>query len=111
VEGLGLEAVILNSLYPRRFENGQAAKLGGALERSSSALARAALTAALSEHARAAVQHDQRDRLREGLGVELVELPFIFADNLGRAELERLADALEAGLQQTGPTTRHHSLI
>ncbi len=63
-----------------------------------SALARSALRAALSEHARAATQREQRDRLREHVDGRLVELPFVFAEHLGLTELEQLANALEAAL-------------
>jgi hypothetical protein len=56
------------------------------------------LRAALSEHARAATQREQRDRLREHIDGRLVELPFVFADHLGRPEMQQLADALESAL-------------
>ena len=38
------------------------------------------------------------DRLADGLRMPLVELPYVFAEQLGPPELERLADALEEGL-------------
>jgi len=99
-DGLGLDAVIVNALYPQRFDPDEAAELERALELAESPLARAALRAALSEHARAGDQADQRARLSEGLGTRLVELPYVFAPELARAELELLADALQAGLDQ-----------
>lgn len=102
-EGLALDAVVLNALYPERFGPRQANKLVRAHGDSSSPLARSALAAAISEHARATMQQEQRARLGEGLGEELVELPFMFTDRIGRAELERLADALEAGLEGRRP--------
>jgi hypothetical protein len=63
-------------------------------------VARSALFAAVSEHARAQTQRRQLARLSDGLSMNgrLIELPFLFADHIGRAELERLADALEAQL-------------
>jgi anion-transporting ArsA/GET3 family ATPase len=97
-DGLALDAVILNGLYPDRFGPRRAKKLESALEQSESRLARAALTAAISEHARASNQREQRARLGEGLGREMIELPFIFADHIGREELERLANVLEEAL-------------
>jgi hypothetical protein len=42
-------------------------------------------------------QRAQRDRLATGLGLDLVELPYLFADHIARPELELLADALENG--------------
>ncbi len=98
-EGLPLDAVIVNAVYPRRFENGQVEQLEGGLERASSPLLRSALRAALSEHARADTQREQQVRLREGLGQDLIELPYLFADHLGLPELERLADTLEEALR------------
>jgi anion-transporting ArsA/GET3 family ATPase len=97
-EQLELDAVILNALYPSRFGGDDATALSAALKSCEPPLARAALRAALSEHARASTQRDQQARLGEGLGLDLVELPYLFADEFGRPELELLADALESGL-------------
>jgi len=74
------------------------AKVDDALRRTQSPLARAALKAALSEHARAAAQRSQLVRLCDGLEMEPTELPYLFAEQLGTAELRQLADALEVGL-------------
>ena len=41
-------------------------------------------------------QRAQRDRLRVGLGLAPLELPYVFADEIGPAELELLADAAGA---------------
>ena len=95
---LQLDAVIVNALYPARFEDGQVATLAAAAQRSDSRLARVALRAALSEHARAAAQRDQQARLSDGLGMELIELPYVFADGFGKAELDLLTNALVRGL-------------
>jgi anion-transporting ArsA/GET3 family ATPase len=103
---LGLDAVILNALYPARFDADDAPALNAALGACDAPLARASLRAALSAQARAATQRDQQARLSEGLGFGLIELPFLFADELGRPELELLADALEAGLAGRAPTPR-----
>jgi anion-transporting ArsA/GET3 family ATPase len=94
-EGLPLDLTIVNAVYPARFEEDESAELAAALARTDSSLARSALRAALSEHARAETQRQQQARLRDGLGDGLVELPYVFADHLGQAELELLADALE----------------
>jgi len=102
-EDLELDAVIVNALYPERFDGEEAADLASALAKTRSSLARSALRAALSEHARARRQREQVERLREGLSTPLVELPYMFADQLGRAELKALTDALEAGLALEEP--------
>ena len=92
---LPLDLVIVNALYPARFEAAEIAELASALTRTRSALARSALRAALSEHARAATQREQRDRLRARVPGRMVELPYVFAERVGLAELDHLAAALE----------------
>ena len=95
---LPLDLVIVNALYPARFDDEEIAELHGALAQTDSRLARSALRAAVSEHARAATQREQQARLRAKLDGGVIELPYVFADRLGRRELERLADALEGQL-------------
>ncbi|MBV9168250.1 MAG: ArsA family ATPase [Solirubrobacterales bacterium] len=99
-EHLALDLVIANAVYPTRFESDQVGVLERALARSEEPLARSALRAALSEHARTQTQRAQLDRLRIGLNLDggVIELPFLFAETLDRAELERLADLLEVQL-------------
>jgi anion-transporting ArsA/GET3 family ATPase len=99
-ENLTLELVIANGIYPTRFADEEVGSLERALEHSHEALARAAVRAALSEHARGQTQQTQLDRLRAGLNADgpVVELPFVFAEHLDRTELERLADLLEVQL-------------
>jgi anion-transporting ArsA/GET3 family ATPase len=94
-----LDAVIVNARYPERFSNADRTRLQRARKKAQSPLANVALGAALSEHARASTQTEQLQRLRDGLARELVELPYLFAEEIGQSELESLADALEAGLQ------------
>jgi anion-transporting ArsA/GET3 family ATPase len=102
-EQFGLDAVILNAVYPQRFSAEQVAALTAAAERASTPIARAALRAALSEHARADTQRVQSARLRDGLGIEPIELPFLPAGELGPDELRILSGALEAGLRNGTP--------
>jgi len=96
-----LDLLVVNALYPSRFESDEIDQLNAALTRTRSALARTALRAALSEHARAATQREQRDRLRDHVDARLVELPYIFADHVGLHELETLSDVLAAALNVT----------
>jgi len=96
-DGLDLDAVIVNALYPDRFSDEDRADIERARARARSPLTGAALGAALSEHARARSQAEQLQRLRDGLGdggPPLVTLPYLFAEAIGPAELARLADAL-----------------
>jgi anion-transporting ArsA/GET3 family ATPase len=97
---LALDAVIVNAIYPARFTQGDIACLKRALDDAPSQLAREALRAALSAHARGETQRGQLARLTDGLGMNgrVIQLPFVFADELGQPELDVLADALEASL-------------
>ena len=91
---LPLDLVVVNALYPARFEEHEVQELAGAVSKT-----RSALRAALSEHARAATQREQRDRLAEHVDGPLVDLPFLFADQLGLHDLETLSGALEAAME------------
>ncbi|MGI8505613.1 MAG: ArsA family ATPase [Solirubrobacteraceae bacterium] len=99
-EQLRLDAGIVNALYRERFASAERATLESARARRRSPLARAALAAALSEQARAEGQREQLARLHGGLGMELLELPYLFAEQVGPPELELLADALDRGLRE-----------
>jgi anion-transporting ArsA/GET3 family ATPase len=97
-EDLGLDLVVLNALYPMRFDGKEVEQLTAALRRARSPLSRSALGAALSEHARAETQRDQEQRLRSELDGRLVSLPYVFADHIGPEQVEQLADLLEPQL-------------
>ena len=94
--------MVVNALYGERFDAGEIAELDTAAARTRSPLVRSALKAALSEHARVAMQREQYQRLRDELDVPIVQLPYVFADHLGLEELEGLADELEAALPGCG---------
>jgi anion-transporting ArsA/GET3 family ATPase len=97
-EGLVLDAVILNALYPERFAECELSRLQDALATSDSRVARSAIRAALSEHARAETQREQQARLMEGLDCAVVELPYVFCERLGPEQVQELAGALKDGL-------------
>ena len=97
-EQLTLEATIVNACYPQRFSARERTALAKARKRATQPLIGAALGAALSEHARMTAQREQLARLREGLATEVIELPYLFAESVGRPELDQLADLLEGGL-------------
>jgi len=94
---LPLDAVIVNARYPERFSAAEAQQLADAREQAG-AMASSALGAALSEHARADTQSQQLRRLRRGLGIKPIELPYLFTEEFGQPELEQLADALDEAL-------------
>jgi anion-transporting ArsA/GET3 family ATPase len=102
-EQLPLEATIVNACYPQRFSARERTALEKARRRAAQPLAGAALRAALSEHARMKAQREQLARLREGLATEIVELPYLFAESIGRTELDQLADSLAGGLAALSP--------
>jgi len=96
--GLKLDRIVVNALYDKRFAPREAPVLEQGLERDGSPFARAALKAALSEHARARVQRQQVARLRRGTGEAPATLPFVFEPELGRDAHERLSELLEEAL-------------
>jgi anion-transporting ArsA/GET3 family ATPase len=97
-DGLALEATVVNACYPQRFSARERTALAKARARATQPLTGAAIGAALSEHDRMKAQREQLARLREGLGTEVVELPYVFAESVGRPELDQLADSLQDGL-------------
>jgi anion-transporting ArsA/GET3 family ATPase len=99
-EQLELDLAVVNEVYPSRFDEAQIARVRAALAQAREPVARGALFAAVSEHARAQTQRGQLARLGAELSMNgrVVELPFLFAEQIGRGELERLADALGAQL-------------
>ena len=97
-ESLPLDAVFVNGLYPDRFTTRERTKLQRARAGGHDVAGNVGLLAALSAQTRAAGQREQLARLADGLGRPLVELPFLFAEAVGPAELKRLADALESGV-------------
>jgi predicted transcriptional regulator len=98
-EDLAVDLIVLNALYPIRFDAAETEQLADALDRTSSTLPRSALRAALAEHARATTQREQEARLKAGVNGRLVELPYVFTDQIGLPELQTLADALGLALR------------
>jgi anion-transporting ArsA/GET3 family ATPase len=96
--GLELAQVVLNACLPERIGPRQAQTLRTAIERARTPLVAAALRAAASEHARAALQDEQRARLAAGAGLEPLALPYLFGPELDRPALATLADALAGAL-------------
>ena len=103
--GLALAVAIVNARYPQRFDAEDAQRLAELAADSAPPGARGALRAALSAHARTLAQTEQAARLARGLRAPLLELPYLFAEHVGRGELEQLADVLEQALV-TSPRRR-----
>jgi anion-transporting ArsA/GET3 family ATPase len=105
--GIGVDRIVVNALHPARFSAAEARALeragraGGQTASASvepSAVARAALAAALSEHRRARAEHAQLRRLRRAAATQVVTLPRVFEPELSRDHLERLSAELERKL-------------
>jgi anion-transporting ArsA/GET3 family ATPase len=86
---IALEGVVVNRALPARFSGADARTLASAPDDPP-------LRSARWFAARAGAQRAQMARLRRGLhGVPSMTLPFSFGAEIGRAQLEALADRLE----------------
>jgi anion-transporting ArsA/GET3 family ATPase len=91
--GMGIDEIVVNAIYPERFSTEEARRLES-LDGRGSRDAQAAVRAALSEHRRARMQRAQLRRLRRHAEAPVRTLPYLFAPELGRGELEELAAKL-----------------
>jgi len=89
--GLGLDAIVVNGLYPARFDGKEAAALRAAARNGLEPEARAAVSAALSEHARAKAQRAHVRRLKRDAAAPVHTLPFLFDAEVGLDEYATLA--------------------
>jgi len=89
--GTGLDAIVVNGMWPERFSAAEAQALRAASTDGHRPEAVAALRAALSTHERARVQRTHLRRLRREAAAPVVTLPFVFESELGLPEYERLA--------------------
>ena len=96
--GLGLEAIIVNGVWPDRFSTTDVKKLRAASRNGHDPAAAGALKAALAEHERARLQRGHVERLTDESGARVVTLPYLFAPELGLPEYQLLADALAESL-------------
>ena len=92
---LRLDVVVVNALYEQRFSAAERTRMITARDRAGAGPAAAALSAAISQQTRAAAQREQLARLSEGLGTDALTLPYLFAETIGRPELDALADVLD----------------
>jgi anion-transporting ArsA/GET3 family ATPase len=93
---ISVDAIVVNAVHPERFKRSDLERLEGAS--GGSAVARAAVAAAISEHRRARGEHAQVRRLRRAAEAPVVTLPRIFEPELDRDDLERLSAELERRL-------------
>ena len=96
--GLGLDAVVVNGVYPERYTKAEAETLRAAANDGLDPEALSALRAALSEHERARAQRVHVRRLKRDAGAPVLTLPFLFEPEVGLPQYERLASELERKL-------------
>ena len=96
--GLGLDAIVVNGLYPDRFSGKDAAALQAAANDSLDPAALAAVRAALAEHGRARTQRSHLRRLRREADAPVTTLPFLFDAEVGLDEFRTLAAKLARDL-------------
>jgi anion-transporting ArsA/GET3 family ATPase len=94
--GMAVDAIVVNAVHPVRFRPHEVERLRDTT--SDTPVARAALSAALSEHRRARAEHGQVRRLRRAATAPVATLPRIFEPELGREHLEQLSVELERKL-------------
>ena len=99
---LPLGHVIVNRVHRRQFDASMVQRVRAAAARASadeSALLACVAERATEESGWSEINATYLARLRAGIGdAPLVELPFLFVEEFGRDELERLSRLLEAGM-------------
>jgi anion-transporting ArsA/GET3 family ATPase len=88
------DVVVANQVLPDRFDADEVALMERVLGERADPGLRAAARPARAAWRRAREQRHQLDRLREGLAVPVIELPFLFAPALGPRELRVLSTVL-----------------
>lgn len=91
--GVGTDLIVLNSLFPDRFSTDEAETIERAVRETPQAL-RGPLVAALDARSRAASGREQLERLKASTEAPVETLPFLFEPQLGREQLETLAEIL-----------------
>jgi hypothetical protein len=86
--GLGLEAIIVNGMWPERFSAADADAMRAVGD------GRPDLRAALTAYERARAQRSHLRRLRRAASAPVVTLPYLFDAELGLPEFERLGSRL-----------------
>ena len=91
--GMAVDRVYMNAMYPERFTEDEASKLGRVLELTEGP-ANAAVRAALSQQRRRASQVEQLERLERRTRTPISTLPFVFQPRLDVAALRGLSEAV-----------------
>ena len=105
--GLGLDAIVVNGLYPARFSGKEAEKLRAAAANGLAPDALGAVRAALAEHERARTQRSHLRRLKREASAPVHTLPFLFDAEVGLDEYATLAAKLGRDLERRGRRPRY----
>src|SRR3954469_10219997 len=92
--GLGLDAIVVNGVYPSRFNAKESEALRAAAENGLPPHGLAAVEAALAEHERARIQRTHVRRLKRDADAPVSTLPFLFDAEVGLKEYGTLAAKL-----------------
>jgi anion-transporting ArsA/GET3 family ATPase len=92
--GRGLDAIVVNGLYPARFSAKEADALRAAADNGLAPESLAAVRAALAEHERARTQRSHLRRLKRDAEARVHTLPFLFDAEVGLDEYATLAAKL-----------------
>jgi anion-transporting ArsA/GET3 family ATPase len=92
--GLGLDAVVMNAVWPERFSAADVTRLRAAARDDHEESSLGAVRAALAAHERVKAQRMHLRRLEAGVAAPVTSVPFVFESELGLAHYEQLADAL-----------------
>jgi len=99
--GGGLEAIVVNGVYPQRFDEAEVERAATAADRDGNGATRRALAAVAAEYRWAEGQRAQLDRLVDQARAPVMTLPFLFEDELRIAQLELLSRELARQLEAT----------
>jgi anion-transporting ArsA/GET3 family ATPase len=88
--GTGLEAIVVNAMWPDRFTAGDAEMMRAALDGRRDG----PLQAALTSYERARAQRSHLRRLRRATSARVVTLPYLFESEIGLPQFEQLAGNL-----------------
>ncbi len=96
--GLGLDAIVMNAMWPERFSSADVTKLRAAARDSYAPEDLGAVRSALAAHERVKAQRAHLRRLEAATDAPISSLPFVFESDLELEHYEHLAAALlEAG--------------
>jgi hypothetical protein len=94
--GLGLDAIVMNAMWPERFSASDVTKLRAATRDGFEPSELGAVRSALAAHERVKAQRVHLRRLEAATDAPISTLPFVFESELGLADYQRLADDLAA---------------